>query len=173
MIQLNNEGVGISGIARITGVSKAHVVNKLRSLSKQCFFPLPSESNQHYEIDELRTFIGNKRNECWVMYAINRATRRVVHVVVGRRTKENLKRITDALLYLNPRRIYSDGLDIYKSLIDSSIHRVRSYLTNHIERMNLTLRTHLKRLSRRTISFSKSLAMLEAGIKLYFMFRLK
>lgn len=129
---------------------------------------LPEEESQTYEIDELKTFIGNKKNECWVMYALNRQTRQVIHAIVGRRTKENLKKLTDNVLSLNPKRIYTDGLNIYPSLISKTIHKVKPFLINRIERMNLTLRTHLKRLSRKTICFSRAQDMLEAGVKLYF-----
>jgi IS1 family transposase len=69
---------------------------------------------------------------------------------------------------LNPKRIYTDKLNIYPGLISKSIHSSIQYKTNHIERFNLTLRTHLKRLSRRTICFSKNSKMLENCLRLYF-----
>jgi insertion element IS1 protein InsB len=47
----------------------------------------------------------------------------------------------------------------------------KRYSTNHIERFNLTLRTHLKRLNRRTICFSRSLVLLNAILKIYFWFK--
>ncbi|WP_343791129.1 IS1 family transposase, partial [Wandonia haliotis] len=37
-----------------------------------------------------------------------------------------------------------------------------------IERKNLTLRTHVKRLNRRTICYSKSLLTLSAIMRIYF-----
>nr|WP_317192641.1 IS1 family transposase [Flavobacterium geliluteum] len=37
-----------------------------------------------------------------------------------------------------------------------------------MDRKNLTLRTHLKRLNRRTICFSKSLVIFMAVLKIYF-----
>jgi IS1 family transposase len=66
------------------------------------------------------------------------------------------------------KQIYTDGLDIYGFVIPKKLHRVKRYGTNHIERKNLSLRTHLKRLNRKTIAFSKSLLMLEACLKIYF-----
>nr|WP_262709366.1 IS1 family transposase [Tamlana fucoidanivorans] len=48
------------------------------------------------------------------------------------------------------------------------IHKFTHYKTNRIERNNLNLRTHLKRLSRKTICYTKSLKYLEATLKLYF-----
>ena len=49
-----------------------------------------------------------------------------------------------------------------------SLHSVKRFGTNHIERKNLTLRTHLKRLNRGTICFSRSLIVLNAVLKIYF-----
>uniref|UniRef100_UPI00166D2F5C IS1 family transposase n=1 Tax=Aquaticitalea lipolytica TaxID=1247562 RepID=UPI00166D2F5C len=69
---------------------------------------------------------------------------------------------------LQPDKIYTDRLNVYPSLIPKSIHRRFQYCTNKIERMNLTLRTHIKRLSRKTICFSKSEKYLEAHLKIYF-----
>jgi len=65
---------------------------------------------------------------------------------VGKRTKENVGKVIAKLLLLNPRKVYTDGLNIYPSLIPLAIHNVFRYHTNTIERNNLTLRTHIKRL---------------------------
>ncbi|MBP6430489.1 MAG: hypothetical protein KA319_01880 [Ferruginibacter sp.] len=65
-------------------------------------------------------------------------------------------------------KIYTDGLSNYKYLVPPTLHSIKQFGTNRIERVNLNLRTHLKRLGRRTICFSKSLAMLLACVKIYF-----
>ena len=97
-----------------------------------------------------------------------RQTRQVVDLKVGSRTKKNLKRVTDTLLLAKAKQIFTDGLDLYKQIIPAALHKVKRYGTNHIERKNLTIRTHLKRLNRKSIAFSKSLLMLEACLKIYF-----
>jgi len=56
-------------------------------------------------------------------------------------------------------RIYTDKLKNYEYIISGKVHRTTLYQTNHIERMNLTLRTHLKRLNRKTICFSGSVSI--------------
>lgn len=38
------------------------------------------------------------------------------------------------------KRIYTDGLKQYKTLMDPSIHKVTQYGTNHIKRNNLIIR---------------------------------
>jgi insertion element IS1 protein InsB len=118
-------------------------------------------------MDELKTFSGYKKNEQWLIYAINKGTRDVVDMLVGRRIKENVKAVVDKVLKFSPRKIYTDGLNMYPTLIDKSIHRPGRYVTNRIERKNLTLRTHLKRLNRSTLCYSKKVDMLEACVKIY------
>jgi insertion element IS1 protein InsB len=59
-------------------------------------------------------------------------------------------------------------LNIYQALVPGEIHTSNAYNINYIERNNLNLRTHLKRLSRRTICFTRSLLMLTACLKIYF-----
>jgi insertion element IS1 protein InsB len=44
-------------------------------------------------MDELRTYIGNKENECWIIYAINKLTKEVIDFAVGRRTKETISKV--------------------------------------------------------------------------------
>jgi insertion element IS1 protein InsB len=117
-----------------------------------------------YEVDELK----NKGRECWVIYALDKQSGQVVDMKVGRRTKTNLQRVTDTLLLAKCKQVYTDALEIYNIIIPVSMHKVKRYGTNKIERKNLSLRTHLKRLNRKTICFSKSLAMLEACLKIYF-----
>jgi IS1 family transposase len=121
-----------------------------------------------FELDELRTFISKKKRECWVAYAICSETKQVVDFIVGRRSKRTLKMITGTLLLSGVQIIKTDKLNIYQSLIPAEKHKAAAYNINCIERNNLNLRTHLKRLSRKTICFSKSKEMLEACLKIYF-----
>lgn len=165
--RLNNEGLGISSISRIMNIPKTTVQRLIEKISKETEPREIEETEQMYEIDELRTFVGNKKNESWLIYGINKITGQVIDFCVGRRTKENIKKVTDTILHLNPKKIFTDGLNIYSSIIPKAIHRVFAYNTNKIERHNLTLRTHIKRLSRKTLCFSRSEDMLYNCVKLY------
>ena len=106
-----------------------------------------------------------------MIYALDKQSGQVVDLKVGTRNKANLKLVTDTLLLAKCKKIYTDGLNIYRHLIPPAIQRIRRYGINKIERKNLSLRTHLKRLNRKTICYSKSLLMLEACIKIYFWHR--
>jgi len=167
IIKLNNIGVGINRIAHFTGISKANVVRKIDHLAKKVRKPVIAESGQEYEVDEMHTFIKSKNHPCYIVYAINKRTKQVIDFTIGPRTKENISKVISTLLNLNPKKIFTDKLNVYPGLIEKNLHSTTLYKTNNIERFNLTLRTHLKRLSRKTICFSKSVNMLENCLTLY------
>jgi insertion element IS1 protein InsB len=79
-----------------------------------------------------------------------------------------LKVVIHTVLNSDAKKICTDKLVNYKYLIPKEIHHTKVNSTNHIERKNLTLRTHLKRLGRKTICYSKSMAVLTACVKIYF-----
>jgi insertion element IS1 protein InsB len=161
----NNEGLGISSISRVLGMPKSSVQMFISRLSLKTQPPIEVEAGQIYELDELYAPVNGKL--CFIIYAINRSTKKVIDYAIGARTKENIGKVINKLLSLSPKRIYTDKLPLFGYIIPRSIHRIFQYKTNRIERYNLTLRTHLKRLSRKTICYSKSKDMLEACFKLY------
>jgi insertion element IS1 protein InsB len=166
--QLLREGLSIRGIGRVLKLALSTVIERIKMIANKIQRPLIATARDHYEVDELWTFVGKRQNELWIMYAYNRQTKSVADFVVGPRTKSNLRSITDYLLLFQPRKIFTDGLNIYKSLLPPSIHKTGLDFTRHIERYNLNIRTHLKRFSRRTICFSKSVEMIRASLKIYF-----
>jgi hypothetical protein len=49
--------------------------------------PPVSSDQPTLEVDELWTYIGHKGNEYWLAYALEKATRKVVDFVIGKRTE--------------------------------------------------------------------------------------
>jgi len=166
---LLKEGCGVRSIARILNISNKTVLSRMLKISKQIKVPYFNKLGCKFEIDEMWSFIGNKKNVTWITYVIERETRNVIDFFVGRKTKETIRPLVNKVLLLEPNKIYTDRLNIYPSLIPKKIHKRFQYCTNKIERMNLTLRTHIKRLSRRTICFSKNIKYLEAHLRIYFL----
>jgi IS1 family transposase len=165
---LLKEGCGIRSISRILNISNKTVLSRMLKISKKIKIPYFNKFGCKFEIDEMWSFIGNKKNVTWITYALERETKSIIDFYVGRKTKETIRPLIDKVLLLNPARIYTDRLNIYPSLIPQEIHKRFQYCTNRIERMNLNLRTHIKRLSRKTICFSKNQEYLEAHLKIYF-----
>lgn len=162
------EGCGVRSIARILNISKNTVLSRMLKISKQIKVPDFNKLGCKFEVDEMWTFIKRKEDFTWITYALERETRNVITFFVGRKTKENIRPLIDKILLLEPNRIYTDRLNIYPGIIPKEIHRRFQYCTNRIERNNLTLRTHIKRLSRKTICFSKNKVYLDAHLKIYF-----
>ncbi|MDI9882796.1 IS1 family transposase [Flectobacillus longus] len=167
IIALTKEGVGILSMARLLSISATTILKRIKNIASTLFPPTLSD-NQEYEVDELKTYYLQKSNPIWIAYALERESRRVVSFAVGSRSNAMLNQVLQPLVEAYPRKIYTDKLKSYKYLIDNKIHSIQNRSTNHIERMNLTLRTHLKRLNRRTLSFSKCVIMLESIIRIYF-----
>ena len=167
IIALLKEGCGIRSISRLLGISPTTTLKRILAISSKIKSPLIT-MGKVYEVDELCTYIGNKNRKRWIAYSLRKDTGEVINFVVGTRTKRILGQVINTLLLSEAKMIYTDKLNIYKSLIPKNIHCTRQYSINHIERNNLTLRTHLKRLNRKTICYSKSILMLTAILKIYF-----
>lgn len=161
------EGCGIRSISRLLKISSKTVMKRIVCIAKIVVKPFVMLGKE-YELDEMCTYVRKKARKRWIVYAIRKDTGEVSDFAVGRRTNKTLKRVTDTLVLSNASKVYTDRLSNYRWLLPETIHCTERNGTNHIERKNLTLRTHLKRLSRRTICFSRSMAMLIACLKIYF-----
>lgn len=168
---LTNESCGVRSIARILEISTTTVINKTKSIAKKIARPFPIMQGKEYEVDEMRTYIGNKGRLYWVVYALRRDTKEVIDFKVGKRNLKTLCKVVDTVLLSEAKKVHTDGYELYKSIVPEELHHKAKYNINHIERKNLSIRTHLKRLSRKTICFSKSKEMLEACLKIYFWWR--
>ncbi|OUL60306.1 IS1 family transposase [Flavobacterium sp. AJR] len=167
IIQLTKEGLGIRSTARILKISATTLLKRIVSIAKN-IVKRNITKGKTYEVDELCTYIRHKRNYIWLVYALERNSKTVVSFNVGKRTNKTLNRVLETLKLSDAKKIFTDRLKNYRYLIDKKVHSVKRFGTNHIERKNLTLRTHLKRLNRRTICFSKSLVIFTAVLKIYF-----
>ncbi len=165
IIKFIKEGVGIRGMARLLEISTTTLFKRILSIS--CAITPPHVvAGAIYEVDEIKSFVGRKSDHIWIAYTLNRKDKSVACFTVGPRTNETLSRVLDKLSHAD--RIYTDGLRQYRTLIPAARHRTTNRGTNHIERHNLTIRTHIKRLARRTICFSRKASMLYAVLKIYF-----
>lgn len=110
------ESCGIRSISRIMEISAVTVINKIKAIASKIQKP-KVKRNKIYEADEMKTYIQKKKNEQWLIYAINKTTREVVDFRVGRRNKRNIKNVIDTLLLSGAKKIYTDKLNIYRTII--------------------------------------------------------
>lgn len=122
------------------------------------------------ELDELWTFVGKKKQARWLWIALERRTRRVLAWVLGDRSEATAFRLWDRLpLSPEPRLKGTFCTDLWRAYDEPLLGvkwLTRRGETNHVERLNCTLRQRLGRLVRKTLSFSKSDEILEAALTL-------
>ena len=87
--------------------------------------------------------------------AIDHVTGVVLAYVFGRRKDKVFKKLKALLEPFNIRKFYTDDWGAYERNIDEDKHIVGKRNTQKIERKNLNFRTWIKRLTRKTICFSK------------------
>jgi insertion element IS1 protein InsB len=123
------------------------------------------------ELDELWSFVLKKARKRWVWLALCRQTRQVVAFVIGDRSAQTCRRLWAAIpAVFRGAHCYTDFWEAYANVLPTAQHTAvgkESGQTAHVERWNLTLRQRLARFVRRTLSFSKSLMMHEACVRLF------
>lgn len=148
IILFTKEGLGIRSTARILKISTATLLKRIVQIAESINKPIISKG-KIYQVDEMCTYVGHKRNFIWLVYALEKESGSIVSFNVGKRTNKTLSYVLDILKLSETKRIFTDKLKNYRYLMDKNLHSVKRFGTNHIERQNLTLRTHLKRLNRK------------------------
>ena len=117
LISLLKECCSVLGISRVLKISKNTVLARMLKISREIKAPYFKKLGCKFEVDEMWSFIGNKKNVTWITYGIEQKTKSVIDFFIGRKTKDTIRPLINKVLLLQPTRIY----------------------TNMIERMNLTL----------------------------------
>jgi insertion element IS1 protein InsB len=125
----------------------------------------PATKEEVLELDELWSFVFEKRCKRWIWLALCRRTRQVVAYVIGNRGDETCRKLWERIPESYREGLfYSDFWESYQKVFPEDRHQPvgkHSGQTNHVERWNGTLRQRLGRFVRKTLSFSKSEEMHE------------
>jgi insertion element IS1 protein InsB len=122
------------------------------------------------ELDEQWSFVCKKSNQRWLWLAIEHESRVVLAFAFGRRGDEVFSELKSLLAPYGITTFYTDAWGAYSRNLPAANHVASKSNTQRIERKNLTLRTRVKRLARRTICFSKSEIMHDIVIGLFINF---
>lgn len=160
-------GSGVRDIARVLRISVTTVLSALRKAAAATPEPRVPPRIKELEIDEQWSFVHHKKQQSWLWYALNRRTGRIAAFFIGRRTDQSCRQLCHKLTPCDVREFYTDQWKSYTKCLDPQFHFIGKTGTQNIERKNLNFRTHIKRLQRRTICFSKSTEMHYNVLKLY------
>ena len=114
------------------------------------------------DADELWSFVGKKTNKYWLWLAMDAKSHQVIAFHVGDRSSRSARKLWNKIpeMYREQARVYTDAYQAYQGVIPQAQHRAinkTARKTNHVERLNCTLRQRISRLVRSTLSFSKKL----------------
>jgi insertion element IS1 protein InsB len=109
------------------------------------------------ELDEMWSFVGRKKQPRWLWEALDHRTGRVVAYVFGHREDQALLELKALLAPLGIRRFYTDGWGAYGEQAGDATAGTETSHSAHAEQT----------LVRKTICFSRSLAMHELVIGLF------
>ncbi len=167
IVPMTLNGSGIRDISRVLHVSPTTVLAVIRAAATLTPEPSPPRRIKDLELDEFWSFVGRKADQRWTWHAFDRQRKQVVAFVNGRRTDQNCRALYAKLQPSSVKFFCSDEWAAYAKTLPAHKHYIGKEETRHIERRNLTFRTRLKRLQRRTICFSKNEEMHDAVIKMH------
>lgn len=119
------------------------------------------------ELDEQWIFVGNKAHHHWLWYAYNIKTGGVLTYTFGPQTDEACRELLALLTPFIIGIIAHDDWGSYSREVPKDKPLTGKIFTQRIERNNLTLRTCIKRLARKTIYFSRSIELHEKVIEAF------
>ncbi len=167
IIPMTLNASGIRDIARVLTISPNTVLRVIKMHAATITEPSPRGHVKDLELDEFWSFVQQKSDQRWTWLAWDRHCKQVVAFVNGRRTDANCRLLYRKLSAVEVNRFHSDKWEAYQKSLPHHKHDIGKQGTRNIERRNLTFRTRIKRLQRRTICFSKSNEMHDAVIKLH------
>lgn len=108
-----------------------------------------------------------KQKPRWLWHAIDQRSGKVLAYVCRRRKDDVFLKLKAMLAPFEITRYFTDYYGAYTRHLDADEHIPGKRNTQKIERKHLTLRTRIKRLTRKTICFSKSTQMHDILIGLF------
>lgn len=181
IIDMSLNASGVRDTARVLGISTDTVLSELKKKEAalesvntallRTLHPdevtVAIERAGEAEMDEMWSFVGNKKDQRWLWHAIDHATGAVLAYVFGRRKDEVFLQLQGLLEPFGLARFYTDYGGAYTRHLAPEVHSPGKRHTQKRERTHLTLRTRIKRLVRKTICFSKTTQMHDLVIGLF------
>jgi IS1 family transposase/transposase-like protein len=157
VLQMFVLGASVRDISTFATISIRKVLSILINSNRVI---IPKQSHYDFlEVDEFWTYVGNKKNKVWLIYAYHRATGEIVSYVWGKRDYKTAKRLRDKLKSQGVTfdTVYTDNWDSFRSVFQNDNHIIGKDNTKGIEGNNCRLRHRIKRAVRKTCCFSKKL----------------
>jgi len=111
---------------------------------------------QKLQIDELWSYVGEKKRKRWFIYAYCPESQEIVAMVCGTRSAATVKKLYRKIKHLQVDWYCTDKWKAFAKVLPYERHLVGKKFTKAIEGVNTNLRTRNRRIMRKTTCFSKS-----------------
>lgn len=169
-LRMLTRGSGIRDIAYVLNISQTCVLGILKSQSGIELKP----RLQHYhqvQVDELYSFVGSKKKKVWILYAYCAATKEILALTMGKRSKKTVKDLFKRMKNIEVNFWCTDAWKAFREVFPADKHLIGKKFTKAIEGVITSLRNCCKRLIRRTTAFSKKLVNHWTAVKLVMNYR--
>ena len=152
------EQIPLAGIARVLqslSEGSLQYVNQLYEEVPNQVDVIPKPKGKlTVQMDELWSFVDNKKNKPWVWLAIDADIREITGCYIGERSRDSAQKLWDSLpaVYRQCVKVNTDYWEAYKTVIPVKRHAAvgkDSGKTSYIERLNNTFRQRMSRLVRK------------------------
>ena len=160
------EWIPLAGLARVLSLSEGSLQQYVNQLYEEVpnqvdIIPEPKDKLT-VQMDEIWSFVDNKKNKQWVWLAIDADTREIIGCHIGDRSRDSAQKLWDSLpaVYRQCAKVYADYWEAYKTVIPVKRHAAvgkDSGKTSYVERLNNTFRQRISRLVHKSLSFSKKI----------------
>ncbi len=149
-------GTGFRAVERIKKVNHNTVIRWVKRAGKKIL-----NNKYEYEIplvgqlDELQTFVGNKKNKIWVWTSVNKAQKGILEWQIGDRSSNTFEKLWEKVKDWKCFFWITDGYKVYPSFIPDGDQIISKTYMTRVEGENSRLRHYLARLHRKTFCYSK------------------
>ncbi|MFT4202523.1 MAG: IS1 family transposase [Chitinophagaceae bacterium] len=163
-LQMYLEGLGFRSIGRILNVSHVSVYNWIKSFGSKVEDIKSGSEVDIVEIDEMHSYVGDKKNYCWIWIAVDRLGKRFINFVVGDRSSTTGIELWNRIKEKDIGMVATDYWKAYNQFVPDEIHVQSKAETFTVEGYNSLFRHFLARMRRKTKCYSKSIDRLREAM---------
>ena len=158
-------GMGFRGIERVKNVHHTTVITWVKQAREHLPDAYePQTTPEVGELDELETFVGQKK--LWIWTAVDHFKAGILGWVTGDHSAKTFRLLWEIVATWKCYFYVTDGWSAYPGFIPAGDQIVSKTYMTRVEGENTRLRNYLARLHRETLCYSKSEEMLRHSIRL-------
>lgn len=147
--------MGLRGIERVTDIHYTTVMHWIRAAEHQLHdAPELEEIPEVSDLDELHTFVGNKRNKLWIWTVVNHKQLGILAWVIDDRSAATCRYLWSIVRCWQCFWYVTDRWCVYPMFIEDADHLGSKTYMTRVEGENTRLRHYLARLHRKTLCYS-------------------